>query len=82
MKGLIIKDFMNLKKSLKMFLIISVFYFFMAISTDNPYFFTSILTVILPITTISLFSYDDMAKWDVYALTMPFDRKKLYRPDT
>lgn len=77
MKGLIIKDFMNLKKSLKMFLIISVFYFFMAISTDNPYFFTSILTVLLPITTISLFSYDDMAKWDVYALTMPFDRKKI-----
>jgi len=77
MKGLIIKDFINLKKSLKMFLIISVFYFFMAINTDNPYFFTSMLTVLLAITTVSLFAYDDMAKWDVFALTMPLDRRKI-----
>ena len=77
MKGLIIKDFINLKKSLKMFLIISVFYFFMAINTDNPYFFTSMLTVLLAITTVSLFVYDDMAKWDVFALTMPLDRRKI-----
>ncbi|NLC17603.1 MAG: ABC-2 transporter permease, partial [Clostridiales bacterium] len=71
MKGLIIKDFINLKKSLKMFLIMSVLYFFIAINTDNPYFFTSMLTVLLAITTVSLFAYDDMAKWDVFALTMP-----------
>lgn len=77
MKGLIIKDFIILKKTMKMFLIISVLYFFIAISTDDPYFFTSMLTVLLAITTISLFSYDNMAKWDVYALTMPIDRRKI-----
>lgn len=77
MKGLIIKDFINLKKSLKMFLIMSVLYFFIAINTDNPYFFTSMLAVLLTITTISLFAFDEMAKWDVYALTMPLDRRKI-----
>lgn len=77
MKGLIIKDFIILKKTMKMFLIISVLYFFIAISTDDPYFFTSMMTVLLAITTISLFSYDNMAKWDVYALTMPIDRRKI-----
>lgn len=77
MKGLIIKDFINLRKSMIMFAIVTVAYFILGITSDNPYFFTGMLSVLLAITTISLFSYDDMAKWDVYALTMPLSKEKI-----
>lgn len=77
MKGLIIKDFINLKKSMVLFGIISVLYFFIGSSSDNPYFFTGMLSVLLAITTISLFAYDDLVKWDVYALTMPITKERI-----
>jgi hypothetical protein len=77
MKGLIIKDFINLKKSMILFGVISILYFFIGTTSDNPYFFTGMLSVILAITTISLFAYDDMAKWDAYALTMPISKESI-----
>lgn len=77
MIGLIIKDFILLKKSMVLFAIISVLYFFLGISMDNPYFITGIISVCLTITTVSLFAYDDMAKWEAFALTMPLTRSKL-----
>jgi len=77
MKGLIIKDFINLKKTLKIFVVISLLYFVIGITSNNPGFFSNILCAILAVTTISLFSYDDLAKWDVYVLTMPIKRETI-----
>lgn len=77
MKGLIIKDFLNLKKSIKIYAVITVMYFFFGIANDNPFFVTGFLSAILAVTTLSLFSYDDMAKWDIYALTMPLSKEKI-----
>jgi len=77
MKGLIIKDFLNLKKSMRVFAIISIIYLVLGITNDNPYLFSGLLSIMVAITTISLFGHDDLAKWNTYALTLPMGRDQI-----
>jgi hypothetical protein len=77
MKGLILKDFMNLKKNLKMFGIFTVLYGFMAFMSEDSSFFSSIFTMLIAILTLSVYSYDEMAKWDGYAMTMPISKENI-----
>lgn len=74
MKGLIIKDFINLKKNIKMFGLLTILYGVMTIVSKDANFFSSILTMLFAILTLSLYSYDDMAKWDVFAQTLPLNK--------
>ena len=76
MKGLILKDLLNLKKAIKTMLIVGIAYsiFF---STVQPTFLTGILTLLFSMQSLSSFSYDEYAKWDSYALTFPISRKDL-----
>ena len=76
MKGLILKDLLNLKKAIKTMLIVGISYsiFF---STVQPTFLTGILTLLFSMQSLSSFSYDEYAKWDSYALTFPISRKDL-----
>lgn len=71
MKGLVIKDFINLKKNIKMFGLLTLLYGVMTIVSKDADFFSSVLTMLFAILTLSLYSYDDMAKWDVFAQTLP-----------
>lgn len=77
MKGLILKDIINLKKNFKIFGLLSVLYIILAITTKDTGFFSSVITMLFAILTISLFSYDDLAKWDIYALTMPVSKEDM-----
>lgn len=75
MKGLIIKDFINLKKNLKIFVILTLLYGVMSFTQKDSGFFTSIFTMLFAILTMSIYSYDELAKWDSFALTMPVSKK-------
>ncbi|MGB4659263.1 MAG: ABC-2 transporter permease [Mobilitalea sp.] len=77
MKGLIIKDFINLKKNAKIFSVVTLLYIFMAYMQKDASFFSGIFTMVFAILTLSLYSYDDMAKWDSYALTMPVSKENI-----
>ena len=77
MKGLILKDFINLKKNFKTLGLILVFYAFLAFSTNNPGFISTMTTVIFAMLTLTTYSYDDYAKWDTYALTLPIGKKHI-----
>jgi ABC-type transport system involved in multi-copper enzyme maturation permease subunit len=79
MTGLILKDFINLKKNIKIFAILAVLYGFMAFTTSDASFFSSMFTMLIAILTLSVYSYDELAKWDVYALTMPVSREDIVR---
>lgn len=77
MKGLILKDLLNMKSSLKMFTLMVVIYAVVFIPQGNSSFmagFTILISTILIVTTMA---YDDTAKWDKYALTMPLTRKDI-----
>lgn len=77
MRGLIIKDVINLRKNIKIFGILIILYGGMSMMTEDTSFFGSIMTMLFAILTLSIYSYDDMAKWDAYALTMPITKDEV-----
>lgn len=74
MKGLIVKDLINISKSIKIVLFLVVFYGVMALTTESPGGFTSIILLVLAMAMLSTYSYDEMVNWDIYALTLPITR--------
>ena len=77
MKGLIIKDILNLRKNFKTTLLIIGFFVIYAYASNNPSYMISMATLILAMMPITSMAYDDMSKWDRYALAMPISRKDI-----
>lgn len=77
MKGLIIKDILNLRRSFKTTLLIICLFAIYAYGTNNPSYLISMVVLILTMMSITSIAYDDMAKWDRYALAMPISRKDI-----
>lgn len=77
MIGILLKDIINLKKQSKIYLLLIVFYGFLAYSSKEMTMITvmiSLMNVMFPITALA---FDEKANWDKYALTMPITRKDL-----
>lgn len=78
MKGLILKDLINIKSSLKsMILFILMFAFIFSMGDGNNSGFMGFIIVLCTTMIISTFVYDDTNKWDGYALTMPITRNEI-----
>lgn len=85
MKGLLIKDMINLKKqSIIVMGIIMIYVLFFVISSSNSEDLiesvsavTGMLSVVCLILSITSFSYDDVAKWDKYVASLPITRKHI-----
>lgn len=76
MTGLIMKDFLVSKRSLKAYLGIMLFYAvltFMGVFSIS--FVTAFVSVMLIMLPIGAFSYDEAAKWDRYAMALPLGRR-------
>lgn len=77
MKGLILKDFLCMRKTLVFVALLSFFYITLSIVNRSPWllnFLTVMLAIILPPNALA---YDERAKWDGYALTMPITRRDI-----
>jgi ABC-type transport system involved in multi-copper enzyme maturation permease subunit len=77
MKGLLLKDLVNLKQQTKIYFIIIAVWLAIALTSKDGSFLGGmicVLSVMLPITTLS---YDEKAKWDKYVLSMPIMRKQV-----
>jgi len=77
MKGLIIKDILNLKKNLNTLLVLVIFYAFLGYRSGDPSMLIAMIVLLLTMMSITSISYDDLAKWDKYALAMPISRKNI-----
>ena len=77
MKGLLIKDFLVLKKTGRVFLMLLVLYLIMTIFMNTD--MGPLMVFICGMLSISTFAYDEQAKWDAYALTMPVSKRDLVR---
>lgn len=76
MTGLILKDFLVSKRSLKAYLGIMVFYAVLTfLGVFNISFVTAFVSVMLIMLPIGAFSYDEAAKWDRYAMALPLGRR-------
>ncbi len=75
MKGLFIKDLFVLKKTARVFIALTGLYLLMAIFLHTD--FGVLISFIMGMLTITSFAYDEQAKWDAYALTMPVSKRDM-----
>ncbi len=77
MKGLIIKDMINLKKQVGMYFLFIIFYSLITISTGDVSSVFGILAIFAAVLPLTAMGYDEKAKWDKYALSMPISRNEI-----
>lgn len=77
MKGLLIKDILNLRNYMKQLILVFIFFIAYGIFLKNGVFVGSMITLMLSMQVITTMSYDEYAKWDKYALTMNINRKDI-----
>ncbi|HGM1168270.1 TPA: ABC-2 transporter permease [Clostridioides difficile] len=78
MKGLILKDLLNLKGNIKFILLFIIMFGFMSSLGDgNVNNFIGVIIVLCTTMIVSTFSYDDLNKLDSYVLTMPINRNDI-----
>lgn len=77
MIGLIKKDILVLKSNFKILIPIFVIYIFMAF--QGMLDISTLLSFLSVMLMMSTFSYDNLNKWDAYAVTLPNGRKNLVK---
>lgn len=78
MTGLLLKDFYTLRQYGKSLLLVLVFFSLLSLGMDNPaMFFEGFFVLMSMMMTIYSFSYDMLAKWDRYALSLPVTKKDI-----
>lgn len=76
MTGLIMKDLLVSRRSLKAYLGIMLFYAVLTfLGVFNFAFVTAFVSVMLIMLPIGAFTYDEQAKWDRYAMALPLGCK-------
>lgn len=74
MKGLLLKDILNFKKQGVMFFFLIALWFFIGIKNKDMYYLSGIIAMMTLLVPITVISYDEKAKWERYALTMPISK--------
>ena len=80
MSGLVLKDMLVLRKSLKTYVLFLAFYVIMAVvGMFSIAFITAFVQIMVIILPMSSFAYDEQAKWDRYAAVLPLSRRAMVR---
>lgn len=79
MKGLIIKEFLGLRRYFKILALLVVLYVFMAISMKSTSIFSAINAILVLICALSSFNYDTYNHWNEFAMTFPLSRADLVK---
>ena len=77
MKGLILKDLLNAKRNGKSILFVMLLFVVVSMSNNDAGYLAGITVMVFTMLSVSTFSYDMIAKWDAYALTLPVTRKQV-----
>lgn len=77
MLSLIIKDFLNMKKALLIYLLLLGVYVFVFAFTGDLSVILGVLMIISVMTVISAMGFDEKYKWNVYELALPISRKTI-----
>lgn len=77
MLGLLIKDFLTLKRYAKTAAFLVIIYAFWGYLADNSTMLVAFLTIFFAMISVTSIAYDDAVHWNRYALTMPINRNLL-----
>ncbi len=76
MSGLILKDFLTARRALRSYFTIPIFYFVLTVmGMFDLTFVTVFMTLLVMLLPMGAFSYDEQAKWDRYAMSLPLGRR-------
>jgi len=75
--ALVLKDMLVLQKQGRATLYLLIFFVLYSIVMKTSAFMITMAVVISVMLPISAFAYDDLAKWDRYALALPITRQNL-----
>ena len=77
MIGLIVKDFLILRKTLRTYLLFLAVYVGLAFSgVWKPQFVSGFIMALIAVLPMNVFAYDKQAKWDTYCLALPVGRTR------
>lgn len=80
MTGLILKDILVMRKSLKTYILLMLFYLIMAVTgTLSVSFSLSFMEVILLVLPLSAFAYDELSHWDKAVFALPLSRQTVVK---
>lgn len=77
MKGLIIKDLLNLRKYIKTMFLFLIVYSLMAYRNGNTLILMLMVSLLITMMVITSMTEDESVKWDRFALAMPISRKTI-----
>lgn len=77
MKGLLMKDLLNLRQTGRVWALLLVVFLVIGFVQQSPAYVGSMLMVMLLLLPVNAMAYDENARWDAYALTMPITRRDL-----
>lgn len=77
MKGLLLKDIINLRKYGRSVAVVMAFYVLFSILMKSAAFIGGMVVLLFSMTVLTSFSYDKQAGWDEYALSLPLPRKTI-----
>lgn len=77
MSGLLLKDLLVLRKGAKVYLVLMLFYTVLGFVQENYSMLGGMTAVIVMIVPLNSFSWDNLAKWDTYAITLPVSRRAI-----
>ena len=77
MTGLIIKDFLSVKRQARIFVAIAVVYMAVAYFSAGSGFFQGFVIILSSMMPVTALAYDERAHFEKYALAMPLSRKRV-----
>ena len=78
MTGLVLKDMLVMRKTLKTYVLFLAFYLLLAVIGLFPIStITAVTQIIIMMLPLSAFSFDELAKWDRYAIALPLGRRRV-----
>lgn len=77
MKGLFVKDLLVLRRYIRTMAVFVLVYILVFTLIDSADVISGMVPLVLAMMSMAAFSYDELAKWDRFALTMPVSRRQV-----
>ena len=77
MKGLLLKDYYMIKKYCRIYIFLLLLFIVISIFAETNPFFIYYPPLIAGLIPITLISYDEKEKWDIYCTTLPYNKKQI-----
>ncbi len=77
MSALLLKDFICLKRQAKTLLVFFVMYIILFVTMQNFNFLYAMVIILATTLVMNTYAYDENAKWDTYALSLPITKQQI-----